>query len=66
MTDGLAEVADPAGDLLGYDRAGNLFAQVAHLEPEAAIAQIVAMATEYQAGTPLQDDMTLVVLKAHL
>ncbi len=63
MTDGLAEVSNPAGDLLGYDRAAELFEKVVHLSPDQAIASIVEMASDYQAGTPLQDDMTLLVLK---
>ena len=64
MTDGLAEVSNPDGDLLGYDRAAELFAEAAHLDPEPAIAQLIQQAADYHAGTPLQDDMTLVVLKA--
>lgn len=64
MTDGLAEVANPNGDLLGYDRAAELFAEVAHLDPETAIARLLELSAEYHAGTPLQDDMTLLVLKA--
>ena len=64
MTDGLAEVCNPEGDLLGYDRAADLFQQVAHLEPDDAIHQLLEMAAAFHEGTPLQDDMTLVVLKA--
>jgi len=64
MTDGLAEVTNPEGDLLGYDRASELFAQVAHLDPESAIGHLLESAADHQAGTPLQDDLTLVVLKA--
>jgi len=64
MTDGLAEVINPEGDPLGYDRASDLFAQVAHLDPESAIADLVELAAAFHSGTPLQDDMTLVILKA--
>ena len=64
MTDGLAEVTNPEGDLLGYDRASELFQQVAHLDPESAMAQLLELAAAFHEGTPLQDDMTLVVLKA--
>jgi serine phosphatase RsbU (regulator of sigma subunit) len=66
MTDGLAEVPNPQGDLLGYDRASDLFAQVAHLDPQPAIARLLELAAEYHEGTPLQDDMTLVFLKARI
>jgi len=64
MTDGLAEVTNPDGDLLGYERAAELFAEVAHLAPSDAIDRLLELAAEYHAGTPLQDDMTLVVLRA--
>lgn len=64
MTDGLAEVINPDGDLLGYERATELFAEVAPLTPTDAIERLLELAAEYHAGTPLQDDMTLVVLKA--
>ena len=64
MTDGLAEVANPDGDLLGYERATRFFTEVADLEPEVAIERLLELAAEYNEGTPLQDDMTLMVLKA--
>ncbi len=64
MTDGLAELMNPSSDPLGYERASDFFSQVAHLEPQAAIDSLLELANEYHAGTPLQDDMTLVVLKA--
>jgi serine phosphatase RsbU (regulator of sigma subunit) len=64
MTDGLAEVSDPRGDLLGYERAAELFADAAHLGPQGAIVEMVAKARQYQAGAPLEDDMTLVVIES--
>jgi serine phosphatase RsbU (regulator of sigma subunit) len=64
MTDGLAEVANSDGDLLGYERASRFFAEVAELEPELAIERLLERAAAYNEGTPLQDDMTLMVLKA--
>jgi serine phosphatase RsbU (regulator of sigma subunit) len=64
MSDGLAEVANPAGDLLGYERARRFFAEVAGQDPQAAIRRLLSLAADFHAGTPLQDDMTLVVLKA--
>ncbi|MGB5658231.1 MAG: SpoIIE family protein phosphatase, partial [Thermoanaerobaculia bacterium] len=63
MTDGLAEVANPDGDLLGYERATRFFAEVAGLEPEQAIERLLELAADYNEGTPLQDDMTLMILK---
>jgi len=64
MTDGLAEVANPDGDLLSYERATRFFAEVASLEPEQAIERLLELAADYNEGTPLQDDMTLMILKA--
>lgn len=64
MTDGLAEVANPEGDLLGYERATRFFAEAADLEPELAIERLLELAADYNEGTPLEDDMTLMVLKA--
>jgi len=64
MTDGLVEVVNPDGDLLGYERATRFFAEVANLEPELAIERLLELAADYNEGTPLQDDMTLMVLKA--
>lgn len=64
MTDGLAEVVNPSGELLGYERASELFAQVADLQPDAALQQILQSAAVFNEGTPLQDDLTLLLLKA--
>jgi serine phosphatase RsbU (regulator of sigma subunit) len=63
MTDGLAEVVNSNGDLLGYERASRFFSEVAGLEPDSAIERLLELAAEYKEGTPLQDDMTLMVLK---
>jgi serine phosphatase RsbU (regulator of sigma subunit) len=64
MTDGLAELTDPEGEPLGYDRAARIFSEVAHLDPESAIEALLEAANDYLEGTPLQDDMTLVLLRA--
>lgn len=64
MTDGLVEVVNPDGELLGYERATRFFAEAANLEPEQAIERLLKLASAYHQGTPLQDDMTLMVLKA--
>ena len=66
MTDGLVELTDPDGEPLGYDRAAEIFAQVAHLDPEEAIEALLKLAADYHSGTPLHDDMTLVLLKSRL
>jgi serine phosphatase RsbU (regulator of sigma subunit) len=63
MTDGLVEATNPEGDALGYDQAGRLFADVAECEPEAIIDRLVTQVRLFLGGTPLGDDMTLLVLK---
>ncbi len=65
MTDGFVEISDVDGDLLGYDRARAWFADLAHLAPDAIVEGLVERARAFLAGTPLDDDMTLLVLKAH-
>ncbi|MCP3962371.1 MAG: SpoIIE family protein phosphatase [bacterium] len=64
MSDGLVEVTSSEGDLFGYQRAGILFAESAHLQPQAIIDRLVARTQEFMGDRPLTDDMTLVVLKA--
>jgi len=64
MTDGLAELAGPDGDPLGYDQVSQLFAEAAQQEPEGVIESLLAAADTYREGTVLPDDVTLLVLKA--
>ncbi len=64
MTDGLVEATNPDGETLGYDRAASLFREAASLEPEAIIDRLVTRVQRFLGGTPLGDDMTLLVLKA--
>ncbi len=64
MTDGLAEVTDPDGELLGYERAGRWFAELAGEAPEGIIRKLIDRCRAYLDGTPLRDDLTLMVLKA--
>jgi serine phosphatase RsbU (regulator of sigma subunit) len=64
MTDGLAEVTGPGGEMVGYDLAGSWFADAAALDASEVIARLAGQAREFLAGNPLPDDMTLVVLKA--
>ncbi len=64
MTDGYVEMTDDAGDPLGYDRARTWFGELASLAPEAIVDGLLQRAREFLAGTPLDDDLTLLVLKA--
>ncbi len=64
MTDGLVEATNPEGDTLGYEQAGRLFTEAAELEAEAIIDRLETQVRLFLGGTPLGDDMTLLVLKA--
>jgi serine phosphatase RsbU (regulator of sigma subunit) len=63
MTDGFPELLGPAGDPLGYPRAGELFAAAAGKDPEGVIADLTAAGEAWSSGAPLHDDVTFVVVK---
>ena len=63
MTDGLPELVSPGGDQLGYARTRELFSEVAS-EPAAEIVRRLLGAVRDLSGErPLEDDMTLIVLR---
>jgi serine phosphatase RsbU (regulator of sigma subunit) len=64
MSDGIAEVADPAGEPFGYERVRGVFAAAASFEPEAVVAHLLGSADAHRAGAALSDDLTLLVLRA--
>ncbi len=64
MTDGLAEVTGPEGEPVGYDRASRWFGDAARLDARDAIDELVNRAQTFLGGSPLPDDLTLLVLKA--
>jgi serine phosphatase RsbU (regulator of sigma subunit) len=63
MSDGFPELFNDQGEMLDYERAADLFGEVAHLSPDAIISSLRGKATEWTAGRPPDDDMTFVVLK---
>jgi serine phosphatase RsbU (regulator of sigma subunit) len=62
-TDGLPELANAAGDPLGYPRVRARLAECGQRSPEEIIAHLTAAADAWTAGQPPKDDMTLVVVQ---
>jgi serine phosphatase RsbU (regulator of sigma subunit) len=63
MSDGFPELFNDRGEMLDYDRAAELFSEVARLAPDDIIANLRRHADEWSNGRPPDDDMTFVVLK---
>jgi len=63
MSDGFPELFNAEGEMLGYDRAVEVFAEVAHQTPEAIIAYLVDLGRSWTNGSPPDDDMTFVAIK---
>lgn len=63
MTDGLPELADAAGDPLGYPRVRALFEELGGRNPQEILAGLNRAAEAWTAGQPPQDDITLVAIR---
>lgn len=63
MSDGFPERRNSAGDLLGYERATELFAAAAKRSASALIDHLCYEAQAWADGRPADDDLTFVVLK---
>ncbi len=63
MTDGLPELVDSAGELLGYEKARALFAEVATEPPDEVLEHLSKAVRELTGDGDLQDDLTLVMLR---
>jgi len=64
MSDGLAEITNPGGELFGYERVQQAFAVSGALDPQSAVAQLVETAEAYRSGEAISDDVTLMVLRS--
>jgi len=64
MSDGLAEITNPGGELFGYERVQKAFAVSGALDPQSAVAQLVETAEAYRSGEAISDDVTLMVLRS--
>lgn len=63
MSDGLPERFNPADEMFEYDRTKAAFASLAHATPHAIIQGLLKTSEDWAEGRPLDDDLTLVVLK---
>jgi serine phosphatase RsbU (regulator of sigma subunit) len=64
MSDGFPERFNGTGEMLGYDKAAAILKDNAHLSPQEIIDNFVRAGDEWAGGTPQDDDVTFVVLKA--
>ncbi|MGH9942969.1 MAG: SpoIIE family protein phosphatase [Pyrinomonadaceae bacterium] len=63
MSDGFPERFNEAGEMLDYDRARGVLAEVARLAPAEIIERFVREGERWAGGRPQDDDVTFVVLK---
>ena len=64
MTDGLPQLVDESGELLGYERPRTHFVEVAGEAPEEMLQRLARTAEEFAGGRAREDDLTLVALRA--
>lgn len=62
-TDGFTEARDPSGAMFGYDRLLREVDRLADRPAGAIVERLLAAIAEFAAGSPQDDDQTLVVLK---
>ncbi|MEM6785259.1 MAG: PP2C family protein-serine/threonine phosphatase, partial [Bacteroidota bacterium] len=62
MSDGFPELFDADHAMLGYDRAVDVFAEVADRSPDAILAHLRATVASWTDGRPPDDDITFVVV----
>lgn len=63
MSDGFPELPNPAGEVLGYERARAIFAGVARQPADVVVAALEKAASEWAGSTSLNDDVTFLVLR---
>jgi ligand-binding sensor domain-containing protein/serine phosphatase RsbU (regulator of sigma subunit) len=63
MTDGLPEIINPDGEMLGYERVRKALDSIHGRSPEAVIDHLLQVGDEWSAGRAADDDMTFVVLQ---
>ncbi len=63
MSDGLVEMFDARGEMLGEEPAKALFAEAAHRAPEPIIAHLVECRKAWAGDHPQEDDVTFLVIK---
>jgi len=63
MSDGLPERFNPASELFEYERTKEALSNHAYASPRAIVEGLLRTSEEWARGRPLNDDLTLVVLK---
>jgi serine phosphatase RsbU (regulator of sigma subunit) len=63
MSDGLPERFNPASELFEYERTKEALSAHAHATPSAIVEGLLKTSEDWAEGSPLNDDLTLVVLK---
>ncbi len=63
MSDGFPELFNEDNDMLGYDKAVEIFNEAANNKSGEVIQQLINDARNWAGSYPLQDDITFVVVK---
>ncbi len=63
MTDGLPELSDNEGKMIGYSRVEQIFAEIANKDPDSIIEHLYKFSESWLKGISPNDDMTFFILK---
>ncbi|MEN8193764.1 MAG: two-component regulator propeller domain-containing protein [Bacteroidota bacterium] len=63
MSDGLPELTNSEGEQFAYFRVSKLFKDIAAMSPNEIISEIIKTSDDWLGGKPIEDDITLLVLK---
>jgi len=63
MTDGLPELINSNGDMIGYSEVEQIFAGIAHNDPDSIIERLYGVSESWLDGNPPNDDMTFFIFK---
>jgi len=64
FSDGIIETKNPAGDMFGRERISDLLKRSAGKAPDRIILDLLDRLREFAGGTPLDDEVTIVVIAA--
>jgi serine phosphatase RsbU (regulator of sigma subunit) len=63
MSDGFQELFNEQGEIIGDEKVIKAFEKSAHESPQEIINQLTSVAEKWAGNHPLEDDMTLMVIK---
>ncbi|MDR8389642.1 SpoIIE family protein phosphatase [Aliifodinibius sp. S!AR15-10] len=66
MTDGLPELFNRNGDMIGYKHVAKIFAKAAHLDPDSILNHLNTVSESWLNGHSQNDDMTFFIFKRRL